>query len=405
MLIPVFNPDTTDLEKSYLSNPYSQNAVQIDLKNADRFAAADRILLGEMGMENAEVVKVLTIDANKQTVNLDPTTPLKFAHSADEGVYKLRFDQVKYYRSIDGGVNYSVISTQDMDVDNEDLQTFYDDQTGLDTYYYKFTFYHSVTTYESDYSDVIGGSGWRRKQVGYIIDQVLQEVGDLQEHHVTRGELLGYFNDVNDDLTSQVSRPYSFLHTRMALPRVAGQSYIDYPVDDDNEAIMWKFDRMDYNYTDPTTSPVTDDTKTVPVISHEEFRNKYTNNTISTVTESDNRPQNMCLDPSMNRFRFSHPAATNAANVFYLHYWGFFDEIDSEGDVIQTPTPRIYKLYLKSMFWDKRASIDTKLTQKSDKYQALYISERAKYKSIDKKDSGTPRGFRPRTSPYKDYRR
>lgn len=403
MLIPVFNPETTDLEKSYLANPYSQGVSAIAVKNANRFAANDRILIGDQGLENAEIVTVTSIGSDNQTVNL--TTATKYAHSADESVYKLRFDQIKFYRSTDGGNNYTILSTQDIDVDNEDLQTFYDDTAGLATYYYKFTFYHSVSTVESAYSDVIKGSGWRRRQVGYIIDQVLQEVGDQQEMHVTRSEMLGYFNDVNDDLISLVSRPFDFLHTRSALTRTAGRAYIDFPVDANGDDSMWKFDYMDYNYTDPATSPATNETKTIPVISHEEFRNKYPDNTISTTTESDKQPTNMCLDTSVNRFRFSHPALTTLANVFYLHFWKFFDVIDSEGDVIETPSPRVYKLYLKSMFWDKRAAIDMKLQPKADKYMGMYLAERAKYKGIDKKDSGTPRGFRPRTSPYKDYRR
>ena len=46
-----------------------------------------------------------------------------------------------------------------------------------------------------------------------------------------------------------------------------------------------------------------------------------------------------------------------------------------------------------------------KLQPKADKYMGFYIAERNKYKGIDKRDAGTPRGFRPRTSPYKDYRR
>lgn len=406
MIITAFNPDTSDLEKSYLSNPYSIGETTIAVKNSDRFAANDRILVADQGLENAEIVTVQSVSSDGSTIVLDPSTPLEYAHSADEGVYKLRFDQVKFYRSTTGiNGTYNLLATVALDVDNESLTTFYDDTTGLASYYYKITFYHSISALESAFSDPIQGSGWRRRQVGYIIDQVLQEVGDQQEMHVTRGELLGWFNDVNDDLTSQVSRPYDFLHTRSALTRTAGRAYIDFPTDSNGDETMWKFDRMDYNFTDSTTSPATDVTKTIPVISAEEFRNKYPDNTVDTTTQSDQMPREMCLDTSVNRFRFSHPALTTQANVFYLYYWKFFDVIDSEGDVIETPTPRIYKLYLKDMFWRKRAVIDAKLMPTADSYRAQYLAERGKYKGIDKKDSGTPRGFRPRTSPYKTYRR
>lgn len=404
MIITSFNPDTSDLEKSYLSNRYSAGVTTIAVKNSDRFAASDRILIADQGLENAEVATVQSVSADGSTITLSTAT--EYAHSADEGVYKLRFDQVKFYRSttgIDG--SYSLLATVALDVDNESLTTLYDDTTGTNSYYYKITFYHSISTLESAFSDPIQGSGWRRRQVGYVIDQVLKEVGDQQEIHVSREELLGYFNDVNDDLTTQVKEPYDFLHTRSALTRTAGRNYLDFPTDSYGDDSMWKFDRMDYNYTDSTTSPATDETSTIPVISAVEFRNRYVDNTISTTTESDAKPANMCLDSSVNRFRFSHPALTTSSNVFYLHYWKFFDVIDSEGDVIETPTPRIYKLYLKDMFWRKRAVQDSKLLPMADSFRAQYLAERGKLKGVDKKDSGTPRGFRPRTSPYKNYRR
>lgn len=403
MLIAATNPETANLEKSYLSNPYNVGVISIQVKNSDRFVANDRIMLGEMGQEKTEVVTVSSVNADGNTMVIGATV---FAHSADDPVYKLRFDQVKYYRSTTTSTGvYTVVSTQNLDVDNADLQTYYDDTTGLDAYYYKFTFYHSISTNESAFSDILGGTGWRREQVGNIIDEILQEVGDLQEQHITRTEMLGYFNDVNDDLTSQVSRPYTFLHSRMALSRVAAQSYLDFPVDTYGKQTMWKFDYMDYNYTDSTTSPVTDVTSTITVIPEPEFRNIYTDNTISSTTQADTKPEAMTLDTSVNRFRFSAPFLTSAGSVFYLHYWKFFNVIDSEGDVIETPTPFIYKQYCKARYYNKRAVTD--ITQKgtAQEYDQKYALEKLKYKGVDRKDVGSPRGFRPATDRTRNYTR
>jgi hypothetical protein len=391
MLIPVFNPETSDLEKSYLSNPYSVGVTSISVKNNNRFAANDRIMIGEMGQEKTEIVTISSVNANGNDIVIGATL---FSHSADDPVYQLRFDQVKFYRSTDG-TTYSVISTQNMDVDNADLTTKYDDTTGTAAYYYKFTFYHSISAVESAYSDVIGGSGWRREQVGNIIDEILQEVSDKNEIHVTRQELMGYFNDVNDDLLIGVSKPYSFLHTRTTLTRTLGRSYIDFPTDTYGKQTMWKFDRMDYNFTDSTTSPLTDRTTTIPVIPMEEFRNTYSDNTISSTTESDDTPLAMTLDTSVNRFRFSAPFLTTASNIFYLHYWKYFNVIDSEGDIIETPTPKIYKLYCKAMFYGKRAIADLTLSSNSQDYMQQYQAEKSRYKQVDRKDKGTPRSFRP----------
>ena len=401
MLIPVYNPETDDLEKSYLTDDYSVGAISINAKNNDRFAINDRIMIGEQGQEKTEVVTVSGVNANGNGLTIGATV---FSHSADDPIYKLRFDQVKFYRSTDG-TNYSVVSTQNLDVDNSDLQTKYDDASGLSSYYYKFSFYHSISLVESAFSDPIGGTGWRREQVGNIIDEVLQEVSDVQEQNITRTEALGYFNDVNDDLQTDVSKPYDFLHARTTLTRTANTNYINFPTDTYGKQTMWKFDRMDYNYTDSTTTPTTDTTSTIKVISPEEFRNTYSDNTISTTTVTDAKPEAMALDTSVNRFRFSSPFSTTASNVFYLYYWKYFDVINSEGDVIETPTPKIYKLYLKMMYYRKRSIVDQSFASTVAQLTTEYQIEKRKYKAIDRKDKGTPRAFRPKLSVTKTYRR
>jgi len=401
MRINVFNPETTHWEKSYLANPYSVGVTSIIVKNADRFAANDRIMIGEMGTETAEVVTASAVNADNLTLTVGTTL---YAHSADDPVYVMSFDQVRFYRSTDSGSTYSLLVTKNMDVDNLSLQTIYDDTQGTSAYYYKTSFYHSVSTLESAQSDPIKATGWRREQVGNIIDEILKEVGDPQEVHVTRREYLGYFNDVNDDLQANVARPYTFLHSRSAHTRTINLNYLAFPTDSNSKQSMWKFDRLDYNFTDTSTDPDTDETSTIKVIPMEEFRNKYADNTVSSTTVSDDKPVAMTLDTSVNRFRFSHPAKTTGSNVFYLHYWKYFTTIDSEGDVIETPSPYIYKLYCKAMYWGKRAIADPTIVH-GDRYLGLYEREKARYKTIDRKDAGTPRSFRPQDSTITKFRR
>lgn len=402
MLIPVYNPETTDYEKTYLSDGSSIGATTIYVRNADRIAANDRIMIGEMGQEKTEIVTVSAVDSGKLSATIGAT---KFSHSADDPVTVMQFDQVRYYKSTTGSTGtYSLITTVDLDVDNAELQTIYDDTTGTASTYYKVSMYHSIDLIESAFSDPIQGSGFDRRQVGAIVDQILQEVGDTREVNVTRNELLGYFNDVNDDLTINVSKPYDFLHARTTLNRTANTNYIDFPTDSLDNQTMWKFDRMDYNYTDSTTTPTTDKTYTLVVIPPEEFRNKYQDNTIDSTTVSDVTKE-MCLDTSVNRFRFYPPFETSGSSVFYLHYWKYFDEITSEADFIETPTPKIYKLYCKGMYYRKRGVTEPSFNNIADRYFADYAVEKAKYKGVDRKDKGTPRSFRPVDSTITGFRR
>lgn len=401
MVIKTVNPPIDDYEKSFLSNPYSIGATTIQVKNSDRFAINDRIMLGEGGLEATEVVTVTAVNVDEQTLNIGPTF---FSHNADDPVYKLRYDQIRIYRSTDGGNTYSLLATAPLDVDNSDLTTKYDDTTGTSAYSYKTTAFNSISTLESDYSGVIQGTGFRRNQVGYLIDEILREVGDMQQQHVSRTEVLGYLNDVNDDLMLNTSKPYDFLRARIALGRTAGQNWLDFPVDDNGDQVMWKFDRMDYNYQDPTTTPLTNITYTVRVIPEEEFRNRYQDNTIDATTEDD-KIKEITMDTALERFRFAPPSATDADNVFYLYYWAFFIRINTEDQEIQTPNSKIYKLYVKWRYYDKRAASELSYKTLVTDFQQQYAREIANYTKVNRKDKGTPRGFRPASKQTNEYRR
>lgn len=401
MLINTLNPNTDDYEKSYLANPYSAGVTSVVIKNADRFAANYRIMIGEMGLEATEIVTVSAVAADNQTLTIGATL---YAHEADAPVYVLRFDQVKIYRATSLTGSYTILATVALDVDNADLATIYDDTTGVSTYYYKTSLYHSISTLESAQGDAISGGGYRRNQVGYIIDELLQEVNDQAEQHITRSEILGYFNDVNDDLTTNVARPYDFLRARSALTRTAAATTLNFPVDSNGDQTMWKFDRMDYNFIDSTTTPTTDITYTIPIIGEEEFRNRYQDNTISTTTESDKIVE-MCLDTALQRFRYAPPSTTTLSNVFYLYYWAYFTRLSTEGQEIQTPTAKIYKLYTKMRYYEKRATSDPGMRASTQAYQQEYNQEKANYTKINRRDAGTPRGFRLASDDFTDYRR
>lgn len=400
MIIQAKNPETTTYEKSYLTDPFSEDATSITVKDNDRFAANDRIMIGAMGADKTEIVTVSAANADGITLTVGATV---FPHNADDPVFVLQFDQVKFYRSTTGlSGTYAALATVDLDVDNATLRTFYDDPTGLSTYYYKVSFYHSVDAVESSLSDPIPGGGWSRKQVGHLIDEILQEVSDPGEVNITRGELLGYFNDVNDDLLVNPSRPYDFLRQRETFTRTAGEITLDFPTDSNDRQTMWKFDRMDYLYTDTNNNETM---TTIQVLPEEEFRNKYPKITVDTADEDDNAPVAIALDTSMNRFRYWQPSENTIADAFYLHYWKYFDEIDSEGDEVETPTPKIYKLYAKGMYYRKRGVTESSYNQTADRWFAEYQTEKSKLSQLNRKDKGTPRGFQPPNSTINSFRR
>lgn len=391
MVISAFNPSVDGLEKTYLALSYNLGVTSIEVKNNQKLNNNDRLLIGEPGLASSEIVTAGTPNANGTTLPIGPTL---FPHEADAPIYQLQYDQVKFYRST-GGINgtYSLLKAVNMDVTSEDLQTVYNDLTAATGYYYKTTVYNSVSTVESAFSDPLPGvTGWARNQVGYLIDQLYTELSDANEDNLTRDEMLGYFNEVNDDLQMQVVRPYNFLYTSTTLNRVAGANTLDWPEDANENNLMWKFDRMDYNYIDNTTTPVTNTTFTVPKVDPAYFRNRWISNENDTNTQSDVVAE-FTIDESQQVFIYYPYSLTSSTNVWTVYYWGFFTPITSEGNVIQTPTPKIYKHYISYKYYLKKAVTEPNYLSIANEHSKQYTVEKMRYKGQDRRDAGTSRAF------------
>lgn len=385
MIITAFNPSTDNLEKSYLSSSYAAGVTTIVLKNTDRFSSTSnsRIMIGEMGQEKTEIVTVSNVNADKITLTVGATS---FPHSADDPVYVLKYDQIKFYRStttIDG--SYGSLATVAMDVDNYDRKTRYDDPNGLTSYFYKVTYYHSIDAIESSLSDPIPGEGYSRKQAGKIIDDFLTEVQDKDQNYVTIPQCFVWMNEVNDDLSSQSSRPYRFLrkNPNWLLDTVAGVNRVALPED------MTFIDYIQYlhSYGGFSENPE------INIIDMTEMNSLLSRNT-SIVNNSDEL-QYIAIDTATNELILYPTPLTSQSEVLTIYGWTDFAEIDGMSDTVQTPNGRVYKMFLASKFWKIRSIKESGFKALSSAYNQDYTTEIIKLQRSNKIDKGTPRGMKP----------
>lgn len=379
MVIAAPNPSTDELEKSYLTQAYSSGTTTLTVQNANRFAANDRLLLGTMGHEGSEVVTLSAVNADGQTLTTGAT---KFPHAIDDVVIQLRFDQVKFYRSTTGsGGAYALLAAVDMDVDNDTLTTYYDDTAGLTTYYYKSALYNSQSTLEAAASAIVSGGGYTRNQVGKLIDDFLDEIGDPDDTQGITSRILVWLNSCSDDLITRTKRPYEFLHTRSVLGTTAGNETIDLPT------AMWKFDDFEYIYTPDVNTNVDYMVRRIP---YEEFRDRTRDNTVD---GSDNL-QLITIDSAVNKFRLYPVPLTSQAAAVYLYYWKTFDQITADDDSFETPNSRVYFLYCLEAYYRWKSRTDSSQTALADRYERKYESEVLKLPRSKQIDSGSPKGFK-----------
>ena len=187
------HPPTRRNQETRLAADYDAGVGSLVVKNVDGFNASRYAVLGAVGFEQAEIVRPATITEASQTFTLAANT--KFPHNADTKITYIDYNQIKVYRSTTGiSGAYTLVSTLDIDIDGE--MTLYQETNALTTYYYKFTYYNSFATIESDQSDPIAATGFVFQSLKTMIDRVLSMFGDQASEFVTPEEVQDFINEI-----------------------------------------------------------------------------------------------------------------------------------------------------------------------------------------------------------------
>jgi len=389
MKISINNPSTDKLEQSFLAAAYQPGVTAIKVRNNQGFVNTKKVMIGFPGFERTEVVTINGAVTAGQNLTITAT---KFAHDADDPIFALKWDQIKVYRSttgIDG--SYSILSTTDIDVDNEKLITVYDDTSGLTSYFYKTTYYDSVTPLESDYSDPIQGSGYPIESVGRLVNDFFESVNDTTQQNMSVAEALATLNEVNSDLITQSRRPFRFLKTSALLNTIANNNRIAVPAD------FWKLDRISYNFTDSGE----DRTDLYRVLTLTEMEYLDYNN----LADRSDGLLYLAYDDIEEEIILMPTPLTSLVGKVKLYYYKKFTEITSMAQTLETPNNRIYKMYLYARYYRKRALKEPSFVGISDRYVNDYTSEVVKLQRANRIDVGSPTGFRPDTGHSRGLRR
>lgn len=355
MNIFVHNPETVDLERTFLSRSTAIGAINFPVKNSNKFAQDQKVMIGEMGNERTEILTVASVTNTQVT-----TDAAKFPHDADDPIYILEVDKVRIYRATAIGGVYSLLDTIDIDVDNENNKTVYDDTTALTTYFYKVSFYDSVNDEETELTEPIAATGYVARAVGSIITEVANEVKDPEFLTMAIPEYLSHMNNISDDLITQAKRPYRFLKRKASLDIDADASAIDFPDD------FWKINYVEVNEVGPAASRTFRPKK----VSATEARYLLTQSS----TPGD-YVDAIAFDDEASQMLVVPAARLERLGAFNFFYYKTFDRITSLSDVVETPNPLVYKLGLKREFYMLKADDDMKYMRKADEYDKKYNTE------------------------------
>lgn len=205
------------LEETYLTADSAAADTTLTVKDIDGFGVSDYLIVGELGTETCELVKVHASTAPSGTTITLITGGLEFAQSAGTKIYKVPYNQVEISHSATLTGAKSVLATQNIQVDG--LKHIYRDTTQTSGYYFARYKDETGSTF-SGYSDGIPYGGWAANTVGYIFEQSTRnndvEIGDI----VTRDDLFNYTNDCVRFIRGKLKRFPQYLKANY----VAGQT-------------------------------------------------------------------------------------------------------------------------------------------------------------------------------------
>jgi len=146
VLLRALNYDFAGQISSYFTSIGNAGVKTINILNNNGFAISDYVLI-EPYTDRAEIVKISSISLN---TSLIITTGLKFDHNINSKLYKIPYNQIRYYSSTSATGTFTYLTASITDMDYRDIFTPFNYSTLLTGLFYKRTFYNATTLVESD---------------------------------------------------------------------------------------------------------------------------------------------------------------------------------------------------------------------------------------------------------------
>ena len=179
---------------SYLVTNYTSGINSFSVLNATDtpWATNAFLLLGNFGAEDAEILKILTV--NNNTGAITTTANTNFAHSESTRVTILPYDQIRFFHTTTTTFGTGTPLTSYINIQPSDWFSTFSDET-YSTGYGWYTFYNSQTTTLSQESNPIPYSGFENDTVSQILDDFFSLLSNKELRLVTREDALSWANE------------------------------------------------------------------------------------------------------------------------------------------------------------------------------------------------------------------
>ena len=215
---------TKDYEKTFLTASVAAAGVTLTVKAVDTNAWADNdwIIVGEIGTKTSEILQIngATADGTSLTVDNAGSGGARYAHSIDEPVYRVAYNQVEFSMAATIGGSKTTLTTAEIQPD--DLFTRYEDTTNTTGFGF-IRFKNSLTSAFSVYSIGVPYTGYPPKALFKIIKGVkrLLNIKD-EDQSISDDDIIDELNEKQRDVYHE--RLWSFGEEIFSFSSVASTS-------------------------------------------------------------------------------------------------------------------------------------------------------------------------------------
>jgi hypothetical protein len=378
MKVQCTNPDLSYDERTTLTADYS-SGTSLTVRNNRGYTTSWYVVVGEPGQEQTET-RAVTSASGSDTIIM--ASALSFSHPKSTPVYLCQYNQISFERKPSGG-SYTELSDSPFNIewDNEDNVTLIVVTGGASTDTYRWRFYNSALASYSDYSDTLAGTGYTRKTVGYVIEQIRK---NAVASSVDDETIMSYMNDYQNDIVyPELPKAWWFRKTGTAVSTAA--SDYDYDIVT-NWSDLASIDLVLYRYISGSTSI----TYPLSFSPYQEFYNLKSDSSQA----ADDYAKKWSFLPADSTatkgYIGLHPTPKTTACYLIPVYFFELTDLDSFGDRLVIPYPKGYIDYVFYRIYDDIKSDSAN----ADKYASRVARGITYLKRIARRNLGQPELFR-----------
>jgi hypothetical protein len=228
---------TAGAKYTYTATNYASDVSAFTVLNAtdSAFAVDAFLLLGNFGTEDAEIVKILTV--NNNTGEITTTTSTLFAHSESTRVTVLPYDQVRFFHTTTTTYGTDTPLTGYIALQPSDWFTTYSDESNS-TGYGWYVFYNSVTAVLSQNSNSIPYAGFGTDTTENILSDFFGMLSNKELQLVTRELALSWASEAYSRMRNKLNLTNTeFTASALSTISIVADT-IEYSLEDDFDHLV-----------------------------------------------------------------------------------------------------------------------------------------------------------------------